>query len=380
MKIGIVYPYFAHYRGAILEEMLKCEKNKFVFLAGTKLPKGLNSIKLHEFKKEDRFIELKNLWITHYFLYQTNLMKTIKNEKFDCLVFLGDWKYLCHWKVFLYANRNNIPCMFWSHGVLRDSKDINGILKWKYFSSFNSGGFLYSNYAKSLMEKMGYKKELRVIYNSLDFERQKLYFKKSKDVDSELDIPLFNNEYPYLVFSGRLLDSRKIDVLLKAVKNLSDNQMCINVLVVGNGPSEEALKKLVSSLGLVDQVNFFGACYEEEILATLFKNSLCCVFPGPIGLTLIHAMTYGTIVITNNNMKKHKPEIEALIADKTGFLFEEDNHISLSNSIERVIELDEKTRKEMQESSIKVIEEKYNAKVQLEIMNKRFSELELGKY
>lgn len=373
MKVGIVYPYFAHYRGPLIEELLEDNYKDYYFLGGTIVPNNLKSLKLHPFEgeKANRFIKLKNLWFFNYFLIQFNLIKTIRREKFSCLIFFGDWKYLSYWYTLFYCRRNKIPCLFWGHGVLDNKKDLNTKLKYEFLELFPKGGLLYSEKAKKTMIKGGYKKELRVIYNSIDYKKQLYYNDNAK----QEKFNLFKNDYPYVIFSGRLINIRKLDVLLKAVSILKAGNTELNVLIIGNGPMEESLKRMTNDLNLDDNVIFYGACYDEKILAQFFKNSMCSVFPGPIGLSLIHGMTYGTPVIINDNYDSQKPEIEAFVEGQTGFVFAENDALSLSNVLTRMLDLSTDTRNKMKAKSAEIIKEKYNPLVQTNLINKRIDEI-----
>lgn len=372
MRIAIIYPYFAHYRGPIIKKLSEDKENEYVFLGGTKTPKGLKSVKIHNFDEDKNFIRLKNFWISDCFLFQTGLIKVLESNDFDILVFFGDWKYLSYWKAVKHFTKKNTPCLFWSHGVLKNNEGFNNKLKYRFFNIFEKGGFLYSSSAKEVMKSSGYDKELSVIYNSLDYINQKKYLEYKNYKTTE---KLFSNEYPYLIFSGRFIPIRKLNLLLESIKELKNKGVYLNLLLVGNGPTEKELKSQVRMLKIDKQVNFYGACYDELLMSKLFKESECCVFPGPIGLTLIHAMTYGVPVVTNDNIEGHKPEIDAFIPNQTGVLFKDNDSNSLSLAIEKVLNLSSEEKSLMKKKSKEIVERKYNPIVQVELMNKRFREL-----
>lgn len=63
---------------------------------------------------------------------------------------------------------------------------------------------------------------------------------------------------------------------------------------------------------------FYGSCYDEQTNAELIYNADMCVAPGNVGLTAIHAMTFGCPVITHSDFKWQMPEFEAIHPGKTG--------------------------------------------------------------
>ena len=122
-KVGIVYPFFAHYRGAIINELLNSKEYDFYFLGGTGRNKSFSSLKLYDFNHSNRFIKLNNLWFFNHFLLQFNLMRTLKNEKFDFVIFFGDWKYLSYWFPIIWLKHKNIP-VYWKPNLTVRAKEM----------------------------------------------------------------------------------------------------------------------------------------------------------------------------------------------------------------------------------------------------------------
>lgn len=56
-----------------------------------------------------------------------------------------------------------------------------------------------------------------------------------------------------------------------------------------------------------------------------------CVCPAAVGLTAIHALSYGCPVISNDNVETQMPEFESIVEGETGSLFKE-------NDIEDLVE------------------------------------------
>jgi glycosyltransferase involved in cell wall biosynthesis len=80
-------------------------------------------------------------------------------------------------------------------------------------------------------------------------------------------------------------------------------------------------------------------------------------------------MVYGTPVITHNNFSFQMPEFEAIIEGETGGYFEYNEVDSLVSSIIDWFE-NKLNRDELRQNCQKVIDEKYNPHVQLEIIRK----------
>ena len=114
---------------------------------------------------------------------------------------------------------------------------------------------------------------------------------------------------------------------------------------------------------------FYGACYDELENATLLYNADLCVSPGNVGLTAMHALTFGTPVITHNNFPMQMPEYEAVINGKTGMFFSYNDVNNLAQTINKWMTTS-KSRDEIRESCYNVIDDKYNPHKQIDILLK----------
>ena len=88
------------------------------------------------------------------------------------------------------------------------------------------------------------------------------------------------------------------------------------------------------------------------------------VSPGKIGLTAMHSMTYGTPVISHNNLDKQMPEFEAIVPGMTGDLFEYNDVKDLSITIEKWLFAKTK-RPEIIDKCINVIQENFSPESQV---------------
>jgi glycosyltransferase involved in cell wall biosynthesis len=305
-----------------------------------------------------------------YFLWQKKLNSVLKNNRFDAVIFLGDWKFISTWFAVRSLQKNGVHCLFWSHGLLNKHKSLNNSLKYWFLERFRDGGFLYSHAAKQNLLSMGYPYNLTVIYNSLDF---KLQVETINKISSEAKPG--NPAHPYLVFTGRLLADRHLELVFDAMKLLNEENIRVDLVIIGSGPHLDNLKNYAGTLGLEDRVKFLGAIYDENVIGRYFMNAAACVFPGPIGLTVIHSFTYGTPVITNDNFARHKPEAEVLVDEVNSFLFKEGDRTALAQKIKRVLNLNALEKEQFKINTFKAVQEKYNPEKQTELIVNRLSQL-----
>lgn len=370
LKVAIVYHFFAHYRAPVINELSSCQEIEFYFLGGAVANKNYKSLKLHRFKKTDKFIQIKNFWFGT-FLWQYNLRKILAKNKFDAVIFLGDWKFLSTWWSLSYLKKRQIPVLFWSHGILNETKTLNNRIKLYFFNKFQFGGFLYDNRAKNIMTKMGYRNTLHVIFNSLDHKKQTLIFNKLNSNYS------FNGNKvtPYVIYSGRLEKRKELELLIESVSILKRKNIPIRALIIGDGTYIGMLKKYSESLMVEDAIDFLGSCYDEQVLAKFYINSIASVIPGWAGLSVIHSLTFGVPVITNDDITSHPPEVEAVVEGVTGGFFKKGDSKSLEKKIEYFLNLSEVEKNLYKENCLKMVARNFTPENQVRIIVARLNEI-----
>lgn len=279
----------------------------------------------------------------------------------------GDYYCLSTWVMLLRAKRKKKNVYLWTHGAYGDE---TGFKKWIVLLSkkLAKGVFLYGNYAKLILQNWGIPSEkLFTIYNSLSYDEQ-IPLRKALQ-PSALYTEHFKNDNLNIVFIGRLTFVKKLDQILKAVKLLKEQGINYNIIFIGDGVVRTELEELTTELGMQDTVWFYGALYDEKKIAEFLYNADLCVSPGNVGLTAMHAMTFGCPVISHNNFPKQMPEFEAIEPGKTGAFFKENDVDDLA----RVIKQWKNScsdREAVRQACYKVIDEKYNPHVQIETIRK----------
>jgi glycosyltransferase involved in cell wall biosynthesis len=357
-KVCLIYNYAQHYRANIFALMDRELSIDFVFgdkyLDVKKMDYGL----LNNFKKEVRNIKL----FKNPIYYQQNVLPLLK-ENYSIYLMLGELHCMSTLGMILLSKIYGKKIYLWTHGWYGNENRIKKFLKKKFFS-MTDGIFLYGNYAKNLMLKEGISEEkLHVVFNSLNYDYQ--YELRMKLTSSEVYTNKFKNTLPKLIFVGRLIASKRLELLLYALHKLKNEHKLFNLTLIGDGEKMKDLKILASELDLLDSVWFTGAIYDETLLSSLIYNADLCVSPGNVGLTAIHSMSYGTPVISHDNFANQGPEFEAILDGVTGSYFQDGDFTSLSNSISNWFSGyhdREITRKYCYE----IVDNKYNPHVQIE--------------
>lgn len=373
MKVCIVYHFFAHYRGPIIQELIKCRKNHFYFLGGEQVSSSYSKLKLFDFGSSERYLKVNNYWFFKHFLWQSGLIKELCSGKFDVVIFLGDWKFMSTWFSLIILKFKKVPTLFWSHGIRTIRPSVNSKLKILFLKQFSHGGFVYDYAAKDVMESSGFIKPISVIFNSLNYNYQNsiLELIKRKTFKSPIR--------PYVVFSGRLESRKNLDELIKAISHLRSKNVLIDAVIIGDGSDKPKLLELAKKLGVINNVNFVGSCYDEKLLCRYFYQSIACVIPASVGLTAIHALTYGSPIITNDNFESHGPEIASVVDGVSGFYYKDNDFRSLATLIQKLSEVSSTDREILRLQCMSIIRDNFTPENQISVINNHLAFLYRGR-
>lgn len=103
---------------------------------------------------------------------------------------------------------------------------------------------------------------------------------------------------PYrLLHVGRLVEWKRVDLLLHAAHRLRPRHPELDVVIAGEGPMAGEWKRLSVELEQEEYVRFVGGVYDPSALARLFMESGVYVLAGMGGISINDAMCYGCPVV-----------------------------------------------------------------------------------
>jgi glycosyltransferase involved in cell wall biosynthesis len=360
--ICCIFNYAPHYRTEIylkVEAALLCD-----FYFGSSTASKIKRMDYNLFREVPK--ELIYIPLFSHFNWLKGAVSLVF-KPYDAYLMTGEPYCLSTWCILMLNRLVGKKTFLWSHGWYGRENKLKVLFK-KFFFNLSHGVFLYGHYAQRLMLKEGIKSEkLKVVYNSLYYSQQKLLRNKLKRTD--VYKKQFKNEKPTIIFIGRIEEKKKLDQLFQALKIAKERKSVLfNICLVGGGMALNNMKQLVSSMKLDDDIWFYGACYDEEIISELIYNADVCVSPGEVGLTAIHSLSYGTPVITHNDFSAQMPEFEVVEEGKTGNFFEKNNVDSLLNTLENWFKRFPLKSSEVSDACYQIIDEKYNPYIQVKIL------------
>lgn len=176
------------------------------------------------------------------------------------------------------------------------------------------------------------KEQMHVIYNGITLSEHKI--KKR------------NKEKIQILYIGRLVEIKGIDVLIQAARILkTKTKKIFEIEIVGSGPLKNDLKKLVNESGLDETVLFRKETLQKEVY---FQNADLFVYPSvcdeAFGISLVEAMEYGIICVASD--RGGIPEI--VRHGENGFLFPSGDPVQLAKQLLHIINLNDESYRSLQ--------------------------------
>ncbi|MGZ2737454.1 glycosyltransferase [Bacteroides fragilis] len=361
-KVCCIFNYPPHYRKGIymlMDKELSCD-----FYFGENVPGTLKEMECSILKGfKSRF---RNIIVKGKIIWQSNTVRLLFKKEYDVYILSVDTICISEWLIIYGARLLGKKTLLWTHGWYGNESKLTQLRKKLLYLPTN-GLLLYSEYAKKLLSQKGFKKEkLLVIANSLNYDNQKEI--RPSLTKNNIYKNKFSNVYPTIIFIGRLEPKKQLHNILTTIYLLKKRQVNLNCVFIGNGSDKELLMKKAQELKIDKQVWFYGACYDEKQIAQLIFNADLCLSPGNVGLTSIHALSFGTPVITHNNFSHQMPEFEAIIKGVNGDFFKENDIEDMVTTTKNWFQNHPDKNAELIAHCYKIIDSKYNPYYQISII------------
>lgn len=234
----------------------------------------------------------------------------------------------------------------------------------KYCYARVAGTLNYSTAAYDILPSYGVKREqIHVTYNSTDTEA--LWREKAAVLAAPALLPPSERR---LLHIGRLVKWKRVDLLIEAFARTLTQYPDAELVIVGNGPELDNLKKQAAALGLplrskeengVDGrgcVRFIGAVYDPKELGAYMNEATVYVLAGMGGLSINDAMTYALPVVCS---VCDSTERDLVTDGRNGLFFRDGDADSLTEKILQLLASPQECRRMGQESE-HIIREQIN--------------------
>ena len=342
-----------------MDKEIECD-----FYFGDKVDTPIKLMDVKDLNGYKKTVKNKKI-IFNKFVWQKGVVKLVF-RKYKFYIITGDTSILSNWVIALFALLFRKKVYLWMHGLKGEPSWKGKLLTYPLYYMADKY-LLYGDFSKNIMLKKGFnQKKIICIYNSLNYDKQ-INIRSNLNATKIYDIH-FKNDFPVLIYFGRIQHVKKIDMILDVMAMLKCQGVKCNLVIVGEDIEGVALEKIISKNKLQKNVWLYGGCYEEEKIGELIYNADVCVSPGNIGLAAMHSLVYGTPAITHDNFSNQGPEFEAIQPKLTGDFFKENNVDDLSEKIKTWICLDKQKREKVRQNCYAIIDEKYNPNFQIKIL------------
>lgn len=195
----------------------------------------------------------------------------------------------------------------------------------KQFYNLSSGFIAYSKKDAKKSQRLCKHLPIWIASNSSVSQKDCFYIKRNP---SEI-----NN----IIFVGQLGKRKKLPILLIAFKHAIENDFIpvdSNLIVVGDGPESESLRKSTKRLNISNRVNFAGTVIDINLLRELYSHALFSIAPGQIGLSATQSLAFGVPLILAQN-EFTGPEVEPCVQGENAIYFKREDPTDLSQTLRK---------------------------------------------
>lgn len=324
-KIRIFQPVVQEYRVALHEGLANRYGDRIEIWASPK--RGVDvSIPL----KKMRYDYSHKFFKFGPFIWQTGF--SLKGlSKGDVIVVCGDIHQLSSLRIAVKARLKGVKVVWWGHHKSASPKELNIKIRLWIAKCLADIMLCYTDAGiKYLVERGFDNSRVFATGNTIDLCAVEAAVKKWKGGRK------FGSRKT-LLFCGVLREKVKVNVLLNSLKLLKNKGVDIHCVLIGSGEMEVEWKMLSQKLDLDDVVTWVGELRGQDNLAPWFLSSDLFVYPGSIGLSIIHAFSYGLPVVLNDNVNNHGPEYEAFRPGINGWMFKEGDADDMARQIEKAL-------------------------------------------
>jgi glycosyltransferase involved in cell wall biosynthesis len=324
MKVTIVQPAMPSYRWALFERMARRFGSDFTVYASKQNELGILS---DSARQEPWLRELGPIRAIFFGLDWQPDALGIPLRRGDVLVLCGAPRTLSTLALLIKCKVLGAHTIWWGHYWSASSKPWRAALRFALMRLPDAVVFYTDQEVAEYKQAQGGKiaKPVFGLNNGVE-----------TDHIIKLRTPYHVEERPRdLLFIGRITQKSELKLVLDALALPQCSSVTLDV--IGEGPNQAQLQKDAATLGMSERIRWHGGIVDEEQIAAIANQCKAFVYPGSVGLSLIHAFAYGLPAIVHNDRWTHMPEIAAHKPGMTGLVFEKGSVLSLAKTISQII-------------------------------------------
>ncbi len=151
------------------------------------------------------------------------------------------------------------------------------------------------------LRSLGYQGDYVVMENGVDLPRGRASSEALQQIDQECHL---KKDVPVLLFVGRLVWYKGLRTILDGLRLLKAQEVPFQMLFVGSGADEKAIRNYAAVCGLTDCCQFIPAVSDREKIRAFYSRGDLFLFPSTYdtnGLVVREAAACGTASMTLRN-------------------------------------------------------------------------------
>ncbi len=278
----------------------------------------------------------------------------------DVLVICGDVHYLSNLPLIHQARRQGVGIVWWGHSWSATSRKFLMPIRMAIMRRCADVVLLYMDSGVDMFCEYGYPAyRLFSADNTIDLSP----VQRARDAWSADALQAFARREDIegrdvLLFVSELTHKTRLDLAIAALADPRLRARNSLLVVIGDGVMRATYEKAARSHGVCDRIRWMGRIHQQDRLAPWFLSARMLVYPGSIGLSIIHAFGYGLPVITHSNDWHQMPEFSILREGQNGMTFTEGSSRALADTAMRLLEAPE-MRDHMSRCARETVEQRY---------------------
>lgn len=249
-------------------------------------------------------------------------------QKGDVIVVCGDVHQLSSLWIALKARCSGIKVVWWGHHKTATSKPFGVWIRLAIAKRLSDVFLCYTQTGVKYLEEHGFRHgRVFATGNTIDqgpIKAAEAYYSTHSQLASDDEQPPTSN---YLLCCGVMREKVHLDLFIRA---MADSRLKdLGLVVIGDGPMKAAWQRLAEELGVADRIKWIPGTRDQMVMAPWFMRARAFIYPGSIGLSILHSFSYGLPVITHGNTEHQMPEFEVMEDGKTGLCYQENDLESL---------------------------------------------------
>jgi len=341
-KVLIIQPALPKYRISLFNELNKLlPDSSLLILAPSNDENGVHSI---TDGAEFNFTITSQSKHKLGFSWQPKAISFIRElKKGDILVTSGNPRYIFNILFSLTAKLRGVKIIWWGQARSAKTTKLSLSTKIKFMHIFDLV-LLYTEKEARLLSRLTKLKSIHYLNNGIN-NKEILTLRTPYDARER------DNR---ILFLGRLTEKSDFPLLLEALSRTTN----VALDVIGGEPDSEILTT-IKNLDLSEKIKFHGMITDEKTIAQIANNCKFFIYPGAVGLSLIHAFNYGLPALIHDNKKNHMPEASSFRELINGISFKQHSARSLAEKIDTMVSSDILLN-QLSLNAIKVSKSNYN--------------------